>query len=397
MQAEIFEFKIKKYQDVLDKNDRPIPGYSRHVPTGNIYYRKTFKKLGIPSLHVSTGETTLGKAKTKIDMLVQQHINKHLGINDSHVFSGRRGKKSFQSVAQEVLTRVTPLRRAKTQRKHKDFIDDLVDAFGQYNIDSITAREFELWIEKLRKTSDRTTFMDYAKHMNLVMRFAYNEKYCQHLIKFANPDSVQDNPGRVYTDAEIKSLWEVMNDTTQDQFVLSYECMMRLREVLHLTWERVDLKTGIITLRPADVKTGSKTGKGREFQMSPGALERLRARFKNRSPDALYVFPSRFDPLKPADDNRAAWGKAKENAKIEDPARWHDLRHTAITKALLVAKMKPIEVSEYAGVSLGTIQRVYLHSTAEHTQSVAGAISIDKIKKTKKIHNQGVNAVRTGK
>lgn len=44
--------------------------------------------------------------------------------------------------------------------------------------------------------------------------------------------------------------------------------------------------------------------------------------------------------------------------------------------ALLDAKADPVQVSEYAGVSLRTIQRVYLHSTSEKTKSVAHALSV---------------------
>lgn len=374
MQAEILPFRKKKFEDICDQQNRPISGFKRHVPTGNIYLRKSFKKLGIPSLQENTGEKTIGRAKSRAQVIIQQHINRHLGVNDSNLFLRTKGAKTFRDVGQEVLERVTPNRRKKTQLKHKQMIAELVEAFGSYSVDTLTAKHFENWIAGQRKTSHRTSFMDYAKHMNLIMRFAYNERYCQHLIKFKNPDSTSESPGRVYAEREIQDLWGVMSENTRDQFVLSYECMMRLREVLHLTWDRIELTTGKIILRAVDVKTGSKTGKGREFQMSPLAWERMKARRKRvHSP---YVFPSRFDRMKPADDNKIAWGNAKKNAGIKGRGRWHDLRHTAITRALLVAKRMPIEVSEYAGVSVGTIQRVYLHSKAEDTRSVSCALSI---------------------
>ena len=61
---------------------------------------------------------------------------------------------------------------------------------------------------------------------------------------------------------------------------------------IFLTWDRIDLETGKLTLRAEDVKTGSKTGKGRVFFVSPNALERIRARRKRDKTESPYVFLS---------------------------------------------------------------------------------------------------------
>jgi integrase len=209
--------------------------------------------------------------------------------------------------------------------------------------------------------------------MNIILRYAYKQRQATHLVSLPNPDA-KANAGRVFTAEEISKLWEAMNDDTRDQFVLCLECFMRLREALYLTWDRVDLISGVVTLRPEDVKTGTKTGKGRSFRLSDHAFERLKARRKRI--DSPFVFPSPTDPAKPMHQNKTAWILAKETAGIKGRARWHDLRHSALTIALLDAKMDPILVSEYAGVSLRTIQAVYLHSTHDKTASVAGAVKI---------------------
>ena len=369
--------KAKKFVQVEDAKGRPIKGLFRYVPTGVIYYKEKFKKLGIPPFFGPTGETTVGRAKTKVQLLINQHKNKHLGIDDSQVF-GRKSTRTFGSIAEEVLLKVTPTRRRKTQVQHRYHVGKAIDRFGNWDINSITVTAFEDWISDMRRKGERSTFMDFAKHMNLVMRYAYNYKFATHLLHFANPDKSHAKPGRVYTDEEIKALWDVMNNETKDQFVLSYECMMRLREVLYLTWDRVDLKSGRITLRPIDVKTGSRTGRGREFLASEHALTRLRERFKKRNPRSPYVFPSPRTPSKPVDQNKTAWRNAKVESRIKEPrkATWHSLRHTALTKALLVTCVDPLIVSEYAGVSLQTIQRVYLHSKAEMTKKASASVSI---------------------
>lgn len=367
--------KSGKWVPVLDAHDRPIKGFSVYVPTGMIYYRETFKGLGFPTLFKPTGETTIGRAKTAAKLMSMEWVRRYGGTQKGS--AGRKaGIVTVQEVIQDVLTRYTPKQRPATRLKHDQFFREIGDHFGRYDISSITAREVEGWIRDLKRTKKRKTFADYIKHWNLLTRWAYNERHSSHLVRFKNPNVETSKPGRVYTSEEIKSLWKVMNEETRDQFVLCYECMMRLREALYLTWDRLDLKTGKVTLRAQDVKTGSKTKKGREFILSPHALERMRARAKRMNPCIPWVFPSPNNVLKPVESIKTAWKSAKDNARIQGLGTWHHLRHSGLTKALLEVGVPPIQVSEYAGVSMQTIQRVYLHSRADHTKATSLALSV---------------------
>jgi integrase len=177
--------------------------------------------------------------------------------------------------------------------------------------------------------------------------------------------------------------------------------MMRKGEKIELTWDRIDLATGLVVLMAEHVKTGSKTGKGRKFIMSPLASQRMQARYEERDPESQYVFPSATDPQKPKRTNHQAWTKAKKKAGITGRARWHDLRHTALTWATLgdpsltreerSRSIQPVEkVSEYAGVSIPVLQRVYLHGREEHTRDVSMAVSILQ---NDKIGTEGVKKV----
>lgn len=348
-----------------------------HQDTKKIHVRKTFKKLRIPSLFKSTGEVKVTRARTVALEMIEQHKQKYLGTT--------RGGTSltFGELVDKVLKYETPKKRKKTQINHKFYLGILKAEWSGYLIDNITLESWEDWITDFKsRKPDCSNFNDYAKHMNLCLNFAYKRKYTTHHLKVPNPNPTSSDVGRVYTDKEIKALWEAMEQDTKDQFVLSYECFMRLREVLLLEWKRVDLDEGVITLEPKDVKTGSKTGKGRKFKVSTAALQMLRRRHREAI-DSPYVFPSPVNPKKPVFDNKTAWKTVKKRSGIKGQARWHDLRHTALTKALLEAKVPPVLVSEYAGVSLKTIQRVYLHSNEEATKAVASVIKInsDGVKK----------------
>lgn len=365
------------------KFERIAPNYFRYEPTGVIYYREKFGKLGVPLLFQPTGETTLGRAKTAATKLRTDWISKHTG--QAQVFNRSSDGSTVGEVIDDILERHTPRQRPMTQVKHKQYLAEIRARFGRYDVKSLTSRDLEDWIRDIKRRGPiekdgrkwhRTSFDDCVKHLNLVARWAQSEGYSPYLLRFKNPEGKAAKTYRVYSDAEVTALWEAMSEDARDKFVLSYECMMRLREALRLTWDRVDLKTGKVTLRAQDVKTGSKTGKGRELILSPGALERLRAR-RAAQPRATYVFASPSDPSKPVDSIKTAWRSAKADAKIRGRARWHDLRHTAISNALLVAKVPPLIVSEYAGVSMQTIQRVYLHSSAELTRAAASAVSVN--------------------
>jgi integrase len=396
MSAKIYALTKEKsrWEPVTDTSGRDVPGLSRYTPSGVIYVRKTFKALGIPPLFESTHQKTLGKAKTAAEAIIHQWKNKHLGLDDSVVYGKRKTSpgKTVRDAAKWVLENHTPTQRIATQKKHHYYLGLIMDEFGDRSLDSVTIEDFNRWVMRLRQRKFapdipkgergyrparlRRSFEDFSKHMNLLFRQAYLRRRVSHLVTFPNPDKAliagRKARAKKYTDSELQGLWSEMSDDMRDQFVLAAECYMRLREALKLSWDRVDLETGKVTLRPEDVKTGSKTGQGREFLLSPMALARIRARHaKSHSP---FIFPHRDNPNLPRTTNKSAWASAKARAGIS--GTWHHLRHTALSRALLEAEANPVKVSEYAGVSLQTVQRNYLHARAEDTAEAAIAATL---------------------
>lgn len=342
---------------------------SLHKPTGTFYVRKKFLRQKIPMLFKSTGETIKWKAKERAIFLIQAHLDRHL-----------KRSKTFADVAEEFLRSENPnpkKRRASTQKNNIQIIAELNKELGEYPITQIADEAFwSDWFDKfVEKKTGRSTFNDYIVRMNMLMRFAYRRKYLPHLAKFEFVDEVKET-GRVLTSAEIEALYAAMGIDGKDQFTLAYECGMRLREMLSLTWDRVDFDKETITLRRDDVKTGRKTGRGRTFIATAQALERLRARRVRLGDKSPFVFPAKGNPAKPQRQNKNMWMRAKKKAGITSRCRWHDIRHTAITHMLMDMKQDITLVSEYVGTSVRTLQKVYLHSTAEQTRPVASALRI---------------------
>jgi len=89
----------------------------------------------------------------------------------------------------------------------------------------------------------------------------------------------------------------------------------RLREILHLRWEHVDLERGLLFL--PESKTGRKT-----IILNAPAMAVL----SNLDKLGSYVVPG-DDPEKPRSDLKRPWGAVSKRAGL-DGVRLHDLRHT---------------------------------------------------------------------
>lgn len=354
-----------------------MPHLFRYKANGMIYVIKKFQRQGIPMLYHSTGERAVGAACTARDIMIQRHRNRALGIPDEHVF-GRDVARPLSRVIDEVLEKHTPTLRLKTQVKHRMILGALRDEFGDLDIGQVTPPLVTDWIRLRRRVGRRKTFRDYTKYLNLVMNYARKtmrddsgRPYLADAVEFKNPDPKRQSAGRLFTAKEIAKLWDAMGEETRDKFILAYPNGMRLREALGLTWDRVDVRMGKVTLRDCDVKTG----RAREFILSAQARDRLKARHARRG-NSPFVFPCRHDPKRPTQDMRTQWERVKAKAGITGRARWHDLRHTSISHALLKRGVLPAHASKFFGVSLAVIERVYLHSKADDTKGVASGVSI---------------------
>ena len=103
--------------------------------------------------------------------------------------------------------------------------------------------------------------------------------------------------------------------------VLSLATGGRQGEVLGLRWPEVDLKQGVLVFRD------TKNGDSRAVPLPAAVLALLRERRQVVRLDTDLLFPSRDNPVKPA-DLRAAFRAAVRRAGIAG-FRWHDQRHSA--------------------------------------------------------------------
>ena len=114
--------------------------------------------------------------------------------------------------------------------------------------------------------------------------------------------------------------------------VLALNTAMRKDEIRRLQWNQIDLFQGVLTVG----KSKTDAGTGRVIPLNPSAVKALAdwgSEFPNRQPEH-YVFPwcesKQVEPLRPTMGWRTAWRNACKRAGFR--VRFHDLRHTAITK-----------------------------------------------------------------
>lgn len=129
------------------------------------------------------------------------------------------------------------------------------------------------------------------------------------------PHKVHTQKERIPSLEEVNRLLACSNGHTKDIIIMALNTGMRLREILGLKWEDIDLPKGYIKIRH------TKNGKLRIIPMNPVVKETLSRVKKTENP---CVF---FDPrtCKPYNHIRTSFARALKRAGITG-FRFHDLR-----------------------------------------------------------------------
>ena len=127
--------------------------------------------------------------------------------------------------------------------------------------------------------------------------------------------------------------------------LMAYHTGMRRGEILNLTWDRVDLKAGLIRLKAED----TKTDEARLVPLTADLTVQLKDLYKVRYLNEPHVF---LVNGKSVHSIKTAFNAACRRAKIEG-FRFHDVRHTAVTNM------------RRAGIDHLTIMQITGHKTLE--------------------------------
>ena len=211
-------------------------------------------------------------------------------------------------------------------RSYKDRIhsvrQQLIPFFGGKLLAEITPHDVEEFRAQRTKRDGTAPRLQTINNDHTVLKHCLNVAISNAASAIPLPDP-QNERERVLTDSEWMSLYERAKLHLKPILLVAYHLGQRLSEIVFLTWDRVDLHRGFITLRAIDTKTKNP----RRVPMTPAVREALGDLAKVRSLTTNRVFLYKGQPLKRIS---RTFGTAKRDAGITD-FRFHDLRHCAST------------------------------------------------------------------
>lgn len=139
--------------------------------------------------------------------------------------------------------------------------------------------------------------------------------------------------------------------------MLALSTGMRYAEIMHLTWDRVDLNSGRIRLE------NTKNKERRMLPLQGEAKAALAELGKVRRLDTALLFPSHNNPNKPL-ELRKPWEKVLADAEITN-FRFHDLRHTCASY-LAMHGVPLLTIAEVLGHKTLQMVKRYAHLSDQH-------------------------------
>jgi integrase len=148
--------------------------------------------------------------------------------------------------------------------------------------------------------------------------------------------------------------------------VLSLATGWRQSEIMGLSWDRVDLDRGWLTLEHS--KNKDRRGVG----VAGYALELLREFAAVRRGDTDLLFPSKTNPQQPM-LLRKPWLAVLAEADITD-FRWHDMRHDVASRLAMAGASLP-EIGAVLGHRTPAMTKRYSHLSDRHITDVLAQVN----------------------
>lgn len=231
-------------------------------------------------------------------------------------------------------------------RREKDIMAHLVKTFGLKRLSQIIPSTVEKYKGDRAKVVAKSTVnreLSLLKHIfNVAIKDSKVNSNPARGIRFKEADYFkgEGKKERILSQEEVQRLLDASASHLQPIILTALNSGMRLREILYLKLDDVDLDYRVITVRH------TKSAKERKIPVNTLLLETLKTqRAKARGE---WVFPCPGTD-KPMDGIKTAWQGALRRAGIEH-CRFHDLRHTSATYMVL------------NGVDLATVKEILGHS-----------------------------------
>ena len=206
-----------------------------------------------------------------------------------------------------------------------------VDGIGDIPVSQLTQNRLELFRKKrLTEISERkgrpvkpsTVNRDVANLRAMLNKALDHSKIESNLIGRIKQLEESNVRERVLSPEEFETLYLHCPASLKGLVLIAYYLPMRQAEIMNLTWQEIDLKTGFIRL--GGERTKNKTG--RVIPLHPRIVDFFKSFPRPIHGGYIFGQSRRF--------NRKAFNKAVEAAGIND-FTFHDLRHCAINNLRL--------------------------------------------------------------
>jgi integrase len=232
-----------------------------------------------------------------------------------------------------------------------------LDQVGRELIDRLISRG-------LSRRSDRTKDL-YVALIRAIFRKAMREwEWIETMPAFRTYAKNGKVRVRYLTHSQAEAVLARLPEHQREVVLFALATGLRQRNILDLTWDRVDLDRRVATIEGHDTKNGEALGVPLN-EVAVAVLERQLGKHRR------HVFTYRGKPLRTA--NTRAWRAALKACGIRD-FRWHDLRHTWATW-LRQNDVPTWVLQELGGWKSESMVRRYAHMSVKHLQPYADQLT----------------------
>jgi integrase len=254
----------------------------------------------------------------------------------------------------------------------------LVPFFGGKILSEIRPQDVEAFRGQRKKKNGKTASVQTVNHDHIALKHCLNVAIRRGLLQsnpaskvpLPNPENERD---RVLSDEEWSRLYQAAKPHLRPVLLTAYQLGQRFSEIVGLTWDRVDIKRGFITLRSLDTKTRT----ARQVPMTPDVKVTLQGLAKVRTlttaateAASRHVFTYEGKPLQRIS---RSFKTALKDACIRD-FRFHDLRHCASTNL------------RRAGVDTATAMKIVGHKSGKMWKRYNAIEERDLTQAAQKVH-----------
>jgi integrase len=216
----------------------------------------------------------------------------------------------------------------KPKRRDRELLAWLAPRIGQYPVSAVSDPEAlkELREDGLADGWSHSTVDRMMGTVNAVLHACVSWRYLEFAPKVPMYRPPKSEP-RWLTVEEFERLCAELPMHLKLSARFAVSSMLRMRAMLRLTWDRVDLTSRRAWIPQAHQKAARTFG----FPLTDESVRLLRALRCLSGPTSRHVFTWRGKPID--DCNTRAFQEAVQRAGVA-PLRWHDLRHTGASWAV---------------------------------------------------------------